>query len=458
MSNIAAAIITIGDELLIGQTIDTNSAWIARHLNELGIDVVRRVAVGDNRESIIKALDEEIAGATIVLITGGLGPTSDDITKPLLSEYFGGKLVVNERVLAHLKDIFTKRNRPFLERNMKQAEVPENCTVLFNKMGTAPGMMFELAVGSSQSAVREPFNYTFNETLESTIQIPNSSPDSYRDQIPNEHKVIIAMPGVPFEMISIMQDEVLPMLRGRFFSDALLHRTIVTAGEGESFIAEKIQSLEEALPAHIKLAYLPDAGMVKLRLTGRSADKEALAKELEARQGEIADLLGDIVVAREDVPMEKIIGDALLADGKMLGLAESCTGGFIGHLITQVTGSSKYFNGSIVSYSNEVKHDVLGVQQETIDNYGAVSEQTVAEMATGALRVLNSDYALAVSGVLGPDGGTERVPVGTVWMAVADKETVKTKVFRFHYNRQQNKEMAAKMGMLMLWKFFSRKS
>ncbi len=463
MSNIAAAIITIGDELLIGQTIDTNSAWIARHLNELGIDVVRRVAVGDNKASIVKALDEEIAGATIILITGGLGPTSDDITKPLLSEYFGGKLVVNERVLAHLKEIFTKRNRPFLERNMKQAEVPENCTVLFNKMGTAPGMLFELAAGSSQPAVREPFNYTYGEILESTIQTPNSNPDSYRDQIPSfggahDGKIIIAMPGVPFEMISIMQDEVLPRLRERFFSDALLHRTIVTAGEGESFIAEKILALEEALPTHIKLAYLPDAGMVKLRLTGRGKDKELLAKELEARQEEIATLLGDIVVARDDYPMEKIIGDALLAKGKMLGLAESCTGGFIGHLVTQVNGSSKYFNGSIVSYSNDVKRDVLGVEQETIDDCGAVSEQTVREMAKGALRVLNSDYALAVSGVLGPDGGTERVPVGTVWMAVADKDTVKTKEFRFHYNRQQNKEMAARMAMLMVWKFLRRES
>jgi nicotinamide-nucleotide amidase len=449
MSNIAAAIITIGDELLIGQTIDTNSAWIARHLNELGIDVIRRVAVGDNRAAIVKALDEEIAGATIVLITGGLGPTSDDITKPLLSEYFGGKLVVNERVLAHLKEIFTKRNRPFLERNMKQAEVPENCSVLFNKMGTAPGMMFQIQ--NSKFKIQKAA--AAGEVQQSTIPIPNS-----QFLIPDEEKVIIAMPGVPFEMMSIMQDEVLPVLRERFFSDALFHRTIVTAGEGESFIAEKIQALEEALPGHIKLAYLPDAGMVKLRLTGRGKDKELLSRELEARQGEIADLLGDIVVARDDVPMEKIIGDALLANGKMLGLAESCTGGFIGHLVTQVNGSSKYFNGSIVSYSNDVKHNVLGVRQETIDNCGAVSEQTVTEMAKGALRVLNSDYALAVSGVLGPQGGTERVPVGTVWMAVADKETVKTKVFRFHYNRQQNKEMAAKMGMLMIWKFFNRKS
>ena len=318
MGNIAAAIITIGDELLIGQTIDTNSAWIARHLNELGIDVIRRVAVGDNRDAIIKALDEEIAGATIVLITGGLGPTSDDITKPLLCDYFGGKLVVNERVLAHLKDIFTKRNRPFLERNMKQAEVPDNCTVLFNKMGTAPGMMWEIPNSKLQAPnskdenikpkVREPFNYTFNEILDATVPSfggahdDNENNPNSKFQIPSfgdahydktGRRVVIAMPGVPFEMISIMEDEVLPRLREQFFSDALLHRTLVTAGEGESFIAEKIRALEEALPAHIKLAYLPDAGMVKLRLTGRSNEKELLAKELEARQSEIAVLLGD---------------------------------------------------------------------------------------------------------------------------------------------------------------------
>ena len=449
MGNIAAAIITIGDELLIGQTIDTNSAWIARALNAMGIDVLRRVAVGDSRDAIINALDEEIARAQIVLITGGLGPTSDDITKPLLAEYFGGKLVVNEQVLAHLKELFTKRNRPFLERNLKQAEVPENCTVLFNRMGTAPGMWFQLAAGSRQSAVREPFNYTFNETLSSSF-------DYARDDN-STSKVVIAMPGVPFEMISIMEDEVLPRLRERFFSDALLHRTIVTAGEGESFIAEKIQALEEALPTHIKLAYLPDAGMVRLRLTGRGSDKDALATELEARQKEIADRLGDIVVATDDLPMEQIIGNLVKAKGKMLGLAESCTGGFLGHLITQINGSSAYFNGSIVSYSNEVKQNVLGVKKETIEEQGAVSEQTVTEMAQGALRVLDVDYALAVSGVLGPDGGTERVPVGTVWMAVADKESVKTKQFRFHYNRQQNKEMAAKMGMLMIYKFVSGK-
>ena len=412
MSNIAASIVTIGDELLIGQTIDTNSAWIAQRLNALGIDVLRRVAVGDDRAAIIKALDEEIATASIVLITGGLGPTSDDITKPLLCEYFGGTLKVDERVLNHLKDIFTRRKRPFLDRNMKQAEVPDNCTVLFNKMGTAPGMWFD-----------------------------------------KDGKVIIAMPGVPFEMMSIMEDEALPRIRERFFSDAIVHRTTVTAGEGESFIADKIQDLEEALPRHIKLAYLPDAGMVRLRLTGRGKDREGLTKELTIRQEEIAARLGNIVIALEDLPMERVLGD-LIRDKKLtIGLAESCTGGFIGHLITQVSGSSEYFNGSIVSYSNEVKQNVLGIKEETISEYGAVSEQTVSEMAKGALRVLGADYTLAVSGVLGPNGGTERVPVGTVWMAVANKNIVKTKQFRFFYDRLRNKELAARNGMLMMWRF-----
>jgi len=439
MSNIAAAIITIGDELLIGQTIDTNSAWIAKHLNALGIDILRRVAVGDDKEAIIKALDEEIARASIVLITGGLGPTADDITKPLLCEYFGGKMVVNEQVLAHVTDIFTRRNRPILERNIKQAEVPDVCTVLFNKMGTAPGMLFNTGVVSRKSTVVSLETHAGNEEV---------MPD----------KVVISLPGVPFEMISIMEDEVLPRLRERFFSDALLHRTIVTAGEGESFIAEKILDLENALPSHIRLAYLPDAGMVRLRLTGRGKDSVLLAIELESRQKEIAERLGSIVVALDDFSMEKIIGDLLVANGKTIGLAESCTGGFIGHLITQVSGSSAYFNGSIVSYSNEVKQNVLGVTKETITSYGAVSEQTVAEMAKGALQVLNVDYALAVSGVLGPGGGTERVPVGTVWMAVADKGNVKTKEFRFFYGRQQNKEMAAKMGMLMVYKFINPNS
>ncbi|MCW3123524.1 MAG: damage-inducible protein CinA [Flavipsychrobacter sp.] len=414
MSNIAAAIITIGDELLIGQTIDTNSAWIAQHLNELGIDVLRRVAVGDDRNAILTALDTELANAELVIITGGLGPTADDITKPLLNEYFGGKMVVNESVLEHLKDRFLKHNRPFLERNLKQAEVPDNCTILFNKYGTAPGMWFN-----------------------------------------KQDKVIISLPGVPFEMVSIMENEALPKLRERFFSDALLHRSIVTAGEGESFIAEAIKDIEEALPAHIKLAYLPGAGMVKLRLTGRGKDSIKLAAELDAKQKDVAKRLENIVVAMEDIPMQQILGRWFTSHNATFGLAESCTGGYISHYITQVAGASNYFNGGIVCYQDELKEKILGVKKETLEQYHAVSEQTVTEMAQGALRVLHVDYAFAITGLLGPAAPDDSAPVGTVWMAVANKDTVKTKMFHFPYDRERNKEMAASMGMLMILKFLT---
>lgn len=416
MSNIAAAIITIGDELLIGQTIDTNSAWIATHLNDLGIDVLRRVAVGDNRDAIINALDDELVNASLIIITGGLGPTADDITKPLLCEYFGGKLRVDERSLEHIKALFAKRNRPFIERNMKQAEVPDNCTVLFNKMGTAPGMWFD-----------------------------------------KNDKVIISLPGVPFEMINIMKDEVLPRLRQRFFSDYLLHRSIITSGEGESFIAEKIIDLEEALPAHIKLAYLPAVGMVKLRLTGRGADKQRLSNELQLRMEEIANRLEDIVVALEDVPMELILGKWFTVNDKTLGLAESCTGGGIASQMTGILGSSKYFNGCIVSYNNDAKQQMLGVSKETLDKEGAVSEQTAIEMVKGARKVLDSDFAMAITGLLSPGGESDRVEVGTVWMAVASETEVKTKKFQFHYDRMRNKDMAISMAMLMIWKFINGK-
>ncbi len=416
MGNIQAVIITIGDELLIGQTIDTNSAWIAQRLNEQGIDVMRRVAVGDTRDAILTALDEEWLKGSLIILTGGLGPTSDDITKPLLCEYFGGSLVVNNEVLAHLHDMFAKRNRPVLERNLKQAEVPDNCTVLFNKMGTAPGMWFE-----------------------------------------KNGKVVISLPGVPNEMKYIMQAEALPRLKQYFSSDAIIHRNIFTAGEGESVIAEKIQDIEASLPAQIKLAFLPDGGFVRLRLTGKGNDVEALTQTLETKQHEIANRLGKIVVSLEDLPMEHILGNELRSLGKTVGLAESCTGGYIGHFVTQVAGASSYFMGSIVSYDNKVKEGVLGVNPETIQYFGAVSEQTVIEMAKGALKVLNVDYSLAVSGVLGPEGGTDRVKVGTVWMAVASNEKVVAKEFHFHYDRERNKEMAAKNGMLFLWKFIGNR-
>ncbi len=418
MNNIHAVIITIGDELLIGQTIDTNSAWIAQQLNAQGIDVVRRVAVGDTKHAITTALDEEWQKASLIILTGGLGPTSDDITKPLLCDYFGGKLVVNEDVLTHLKEIFSRRNRPMLERNLKQAEVPDNCSVLFNKMGTAPGMWFE-----------------------------------------KNGKVIISLPGVPFEMKHIMEEVALPRIKGHFSTrNAIVHKTIFTAGEGESYLAEKIADIEIALPANIKLAYLPDSGFVKLRLTGHGPDANRLEVEVIAEQQKLIERLSSIIIATEDLPLEKILGDLAKQMQVTFGLAESCTGGYIGHFITQVPGGSAYFKGSIVSYDNEVKQNVLGVSKDTIEQKGAVSEETVIEMATGALRLLNVDYALSVSGVLGPDGGTDRVKVGTVWMAVADKNRVITKVHNFFYDRERNKEMAAKMAMLLLWKFMTGKA
>lgn len=411
MANIQATIVTIGDELLIGQTIDTNSPWMAKELNAIGIDVLRRVAVADSREAIIRALDEESKTASIVLLTGGLGPTSDDITKPVLCDYFGGKMVVDQRVLDHVVSIFTKRNRPFLDRNIKQAEVPDVSQVMFNRMGTAPGMWFE-----------------------------------------KEGVVFVSMPGVPFEMMSIMEHEVLPRLQERFVTDAIVHRTIITSGEGESFIAEKVADLEETLPAHLHLAYLPSPGTVKLRITGRGTDKKLLEAEVDEWQARFAERLPSITVALDDLLLEEILGKALTDKKMTVGLAESCTGGFIAHKLTNISGSSNYFTGSIVCYDVRVKESLLGISKELIDTEGVVSEPVAIEMAKRARIVLNTDLGFGVTGVLS-DGGDYDVAVGTVCMAVADKERVVAKTFQFYYDRIRNKELAAQAGLLQLWKF-----
>jgi nicotinamide-nucleotide amidase len=415
MANIKASIITIGDELLIGQTIDTNSAWIAQRLNDFGIDVIRRVAVGDNKQEIIDAINNELVKADILIITGGLGPTSDDITKPLLCEYFGSKLVVNDKVLDHVKGLFTKRGLPVLERNLKQAEVPDNCKVLFNSKGTAPGMLFEI-----------------------------------------ENKLVISLPGVPHEMMGIVEDEVIPVLQQKIKTDALIHRSILTAGQGESFIAERIKDLEEALPAHIRLAYLPGPWMVKLRLTARGNDKMLLSRETQLRQEEIANRLEDVVIALEDISLEHIIGKHLTINGKTIGLAESCTGGFIAHTMTQIMGSAKYFIGSIVCYQDKIKEKVLQVDKKIIQEKGAVSEEVAIEMAKGAMALLETDFGFGITGLLSA-GGDDNVRVGTVWIAVCDKERIKTKSFHFPYDRLRNKEVAVQMSLLMIWRFISKK-
>ncbi len=414
-STINASIITIGDELLIGQTIDTNSAFIAQELNKVGVWVRRRVAVGDVWDDIWQALDEEGKQSQIVIITGGLGPTADDITKPLLCKYFGGKMIVDENVLNHVKYLFEKvyrRPGPILERNLKQAEVPDVCTVLHNARGSAPGMWFE-----------------------------------------KNNNVFISLPGVPHEMKGLMTNEVIPRLLKKFTMPAIVHRTAFTAGQGESMIAERLIDFEASLPAHIKLAYLPNYGMVKLRLTASGVNKREVEKEVDPFFEELQVLVKEWLVTNEDEGLEVVIGKILKAKGKTMGTAESCTGGYIAHLVTSIPGSSAYFKGSVISYSNEVKENLLAVSRDTLASNGAVSQETVTEMVKGAIEKLNVDYALATSGIMGPDGGSEEKPVGTVWIAVGNKDKIDTVKINLRFDRQRNIGLAAANALNFLRKF-----
>ena len=407
-----ASIITIGDELLIGQVIDTNSAWMAQELNKAGIRVARRVAVGDVWDEIWTALDEEQKHADIILITGGLGPTADDITKPLLCKYFGGNMVVDEAAKQNVLDIFTKLNRPIIERNLKQAEVPDVCTVLQNKRGTAPGMLFK-----------------------------------------KEGKVFISLPGVPHEMKGLMTDDVIPLLIQQFQFPTIIHKTLLTAAVGESFLAELIQDFEEALPKHIKLAYLPNYGMVRLRLTTTGFKAVETEKEIDQLFETLKTLVADYLVTDTDEPIENVVGKLLTAKGKTLCTAESCTGGYIAHLLTTIAGSSKFYDGSVVSYSYQAKEDLLQVDKETLETKGAVSEEVVLQMAKGALQNIKSDYVIAVSGIMGPDGGIPDKPAGTVWIAVGNKENLQAQKLFFRFDRMRNIQLTATNALNLLRKF-----
>jgi nicotinamide-nucleotide amidase len=422
---INASIITIGDELLIGQTIDTNSAFISQELNKIGVWVRRRVAVGDVYDDIWKALDEEKQYSHIIIITGGLGPTADDITKPLLCKYFGGNLVVNEDVLKHVHYLFEKvyrRTGIMLESNLKQAEVPDVCTVLHNARGTAPGMWFTIP-GEEKAA-------------------------------PAGKKVVVSLPGVPIEMKGLMTTEVIPRLLKEFTMPVVLHRTAFTSGQGESMLAESIKDFETSLPSSIKLAYLPGYGTVRLRLTATGTDdKEALEKELDERFDHLKTLVREYLVSDQDDPMEVVIGKILKERGKTLATAESCTGGYIAHLITSVAGSSAYYKGSVVSYANQAKEHLLGVKKQTLETTGAVSEQTVIEMVKGAIRELDVDYALATSGIMGPDGGTDQKPVGTVWIATGNKNSIVTQQLHLRFDRERNIRQTSHMALDFFRKF-----
>lgn len=408
-----ATIITIGDELLIGQVIDTNSAWMAQQLNKAGIRVARRVAVGDVWDEIWNTIDLESQHADIILITGGLGPTADDITKPLLCKYFSGKMVVDAGALENVTNIFTNiLKRPMIARNLKQAEVPDTCQVILNKRGTAPGMWFE-----------------------------------------KDGKIFVSMPGVPHEMKGMMTDEVIPRLSKHFTFPHIAHRTLLTAGVGESFLAELITHFETALPAHIKLAYLPNYGMVRLRLSSTGFEKNVIEKEVQHQFENLQILVKEFLVTNEDEAMQAVVAKLLVAKNKTISTAESCTGGYIAHLLTEKPGASDFFSGSIISYSYKTKEDLLQVNKSSLETYGAVSEEVVVQMAKGALKNIQTDYTIAVSGIMGPGGGMPDKPVGTVWVAVGNKSTIQTEKFNFRFDRERNIALTATFALNMLRKF-----
>ena len=403
-----AIIITIGDELLIGQTIDTNSAWMGQQLNQAGVWVKERIAISDSPAHIISAMNDNLSRADIILVTGGLGPTKDDMTKKVLCDYFGGSLVMNEQVYAHVEAFFSRRGLPMLQRNKDQALVPDNCEVLFNEQGTAPGMLWN-----------------------------------------SNGKLIAAMPGVPFEMKHLMQRYILPLVQERS-TTKIEHQTIITAGIGESFLAEKIKDWEDALPENAKLAYLPSLGYVKLRLTMRGDKTADLQTTLNAQMHALKVLIKENLYAETDEVPELTIGNLLLKKNARLCLAESCTGGYIASKIVSIPGSSAYFSGGIVCYSYEAKQQLLAVPKTLLDQEGAVSEACVRAMCEGVLQKFNAEYAIAVSGIAGPDGGTADKPVGTVWIAVGTKQQIIAKKFLFLKERWKNIELTYVNALMLL--------
>jgi nicotinamide-nucleotide amidase len=404
-------IITIGDELLIGQTVDTNSAWIGQMLNAIGIKIYERIAVGDIAVQIVKAIDTARSQSDVIIITGGLGPTKDDITKKTLRNYFNAGEVLHEPTLARIRAIFEKRGRPLLAINETQALVPDNCTVLDNERGTAPGMWFDV-----------------------------------------EGKVIVSLPGVPYEMKHLVTNKVIPKLKTQFPLPEIYHRNLLCVGIGESSIAQMLSGIEDSLPSTIQLAYLPDLGMVKLRLSAYGITDATHKAMLDKVYDEMKHIMQAYVFAEEDITLQEAVGRLFQAKGKTFAVAESCTGGYVGHLVTSIPGSSTYFKGSLVTYSYSMKEAILGVKKETLETQGAVSEACVREMLDGLLRVSDADYGVAISGIAGPDGGTAAKPVGTVCFAVGSKENIKTYTIQFFPSRMENIRASAMTALNLLRK------
>ncbi len=404
-----AEIITIGDELLIGQTVDTNSAWMGAELSRAGFDILRRLSVHDRREDILFALENVGRDTDVVLITGGLGPTSDDITKQTLCEFFGTELVVDQEVLSMITEMMARRNIGLNENNRKQAEVPASCRVLTNAKGTAPGMWFE-----------------------------------------KEGRIFVSMPGVPVEMKYLMSTHVIPELNSRFTTQVIMHRNIMTFGTYEARLAELLTDFEASLPANVKLAYLPSSGVIKLRLTGTGNDRDILNKTLEDQLFLIDRYIHRYIFALEETSLEAVVGLLLRERGATLSTAESCTGGRISQMITSIAGSSDYFIGSVVAYHNSIKSGLLGVSTESLEQYGAVSEEVAAQMAVGARKTMGSDFSVAVTGIAGPDGGTPMKPVGTVCIGVASPKGTVTMKYVFGNERVINIDRFATSALNLL--------
>ncbi|KAA6300989.1 MAG: Nicotinamide-nucleotide amidohydrolase PncC [Candidatus Ordinivivax streblomastigis] len=407
-------IITIGDELLIGQVIDTNSAFMAVQLNKIGMDVRYKTTVGDNEQDILDAFDRAFSRASIVLVTGGIGPTKDDITKNTLCKYFDTHLVFDEKTLKTIEEVVNGWSKTLNKLTLEQAYVPEKAIVIQNQMGTAPLTWFE-----------------------------------------KDGKVLVSMPGVPYEMKWAMSNEIIPRLQERFMlSDAIEHQTFWVKNFTESLLAIRLETFENELPAHIRLAYLPTSGLIRLRLTGKGADKTVLAQEMAGQKTQLKSLLTENIISEEDETLEKILDKLLKEKNLTLSLAESCTGGKLASLFTAIPGCSTYFKGGVVSYSNDAKAAILGVNPWDINQSGAVSKEVVEQMVLGAQHVFHSDCAIAVSGIAGPDGGTPEKPVGTVWIAVAYKDTIESKCFHFSKDRENNMLRACNNGMTMLLDLF----
>jgi len=406
-----AAIVTIGDEILIGQIIDTNSAWMAKELTAAGIDIKEMASISDDPAQITSTLDRLIGTVDLILMTGGLGPTRDDLTKDTLNEYFGGTMIMNQEVLDGIEEFFRKRGRSMLETNRRQALVPDVCKILPNNFGTAPGMWFT-----------------------------------------KDNTSIISMPGVPYEMKPLVSEQLLPALQKELGIPVIVHKTVMTQGVPESYLAEMIKDWELSLPACMKLAYLPRPGVVRLRLTVKGDCAGSANEMLDEKIAGLTALIGDHIFGFEDTLLEKVLGELLKEKGLHIATAESCTGGNIAHLITSVAGSSSYFNGSIVAYSNEVKMSVLGVDESLIAEHGAVSSRVAEAMAKGVQQITGSDIAISTTGIAGPDGGTEEKPVGTVWIGIAVGDEVFSKLYKFGGHRELVIEQSSIMALGLLFR------